>query len=220
MAADDPGDDLTDVEQLMRRASGAGELLEARPGPYDLAAMRAWGPDRTVRASVLRHLLLADEWPVQEKGVLLRGLRISGNLDLEGASLRYPLLLDRCYLPEPVSLTGASISLFVMKDCHAAGLAGDTLVVSRFLDLGGSTFAGPVRLMLADIRGGLNCRGCHLSNPGADGIVLFAERSKAGADVFLDMYPGHRQFVAEAVLRISGAPLPATSSSPRSQPAP
>ena len=36
------------------------------------------------------------------------------------------------------------MSMFVMKDCHAAGFAGDALTVSRFLDFGGSTFTGPV----------------------------------------------------------------------------
>lgn len=209
MATNDwrPGDDLTDVEQVMRSRSEAGELVEARPGPYDLAEMPAWGLDRTVRASVLRHLLLGNEWPVHENGVQLRGLRISGHLDLRGASLNSPLQIGACYLPEPVMLTGATISLFVMKDCYVAGLAGDMLVASQFLDFGGSTFAGPVRLMLADIRGGLSCRGCHLSNPSADGIVLFAERIKVGADVFLDKYPGQPQFVANGSLRMSGAAI-------------
>ena len=86
--------------------------------------------------------------------------------------------------------------MFVMKDCYLAGLAGDALVVSRFLDFGGTTFAGPVRLMLAMIEGGLSFRGCHLSGYGDDGVALWAERIKINGDAFLDQYPGELPFIA------------------------
>ena len=181
--------------------------LDVGPGPYDPAAMQTWGDDRTVRAAVLRHLLIGSEWPVRENGVQLRGLRISGHLDLGNADIRCPLLLDSCYLSEQVSLTGATASLLVIKNCLVASLFGDLLVVSRALDFSGSTFAGPVRLTLADIRGGLCFRGCQLRNPDGDGIVLFAERIKVGADLFLDMYPGQARFVADGALRMSGATI-------------
>ena len=80
----------------------------------------------------------------------MRGLQIIGQLDLEHASLRCPLPLECCYLPDGVAVTGATVSMFVMRNCQVAGLAGDALTVSRFLDFGGSTFTGPVRLMVAD----------------------------------------------------------------------
>ena len=202
-----PGEDLTELEQAVCHGSDLGVRLDVGPGPYDLAAMRTWGDDRTVRASVLRHLLVGNEWPVHENGVQLRGLRISGHLDLGNTNIRCPLLLDSCYLPEQVILTGAAASFLVMKDCHVAGLSGDTLMVSRVLDFSGSTFAGPVRLMLTDIRGGLYFRGCHLHNPDNDGIVLFAERIKVSDDVCFDMNPGQVRFVADGALRMSGATI-------------
>ena len=202
-----PGDDLTEAEQVMRDWSEAGALVDGGPGSCELTAMQAWGPDRMVRAAVLRHLLLSDDWPVHDKGVRLRGLQIIGQLDLEHAGLRCPLSLDCCYLPDGVAVTGATVSMFVMKDCQVAGLAGDALVVSRFLDFGGSTFTGPVRLMLAVIGGGLNFRGCHLSKAGDDGVVLWAERIRVDGDAFLDKYPGQRPFVADGGLRLSGATI-------------
>jgi hypothetical protein len=208
-AVDDwhPGEDLTELEQEVCHGSDRGMRLDVGPGPYDLAAMQAWEDDRTVRASVLRHLLVGSEWPVRENGVQLRGLRISGHLDLGNANIRCPLLLDSCYLSEQISLTGATASLLVMKDCLIAGLSGDMLVVSRALDFSGSTFASPVRLTLADIRGGLYFRGCHLRNPDSNGTVLFAERIKVGADFCLDMYPGQVRFVADGALSMSGATI-------------
>ena len=86
-------------------------------------------------------------------------------------------------------------------------MGGDALVVSQFLDFGGSTFTGPVRLMLAVIAGGLSFRGCHLSSPGDDGVVLWAERLRVDGDAFLDKYPRQRPFVADGGLRLSGATI-------------
>ena len=112
-----PGDALTEAEQLMRHAAEAGVPADGGESPCDLTAMQAWGPSRIVRAAVLRHLLLSSDWPVHDTGVQLRRLRIIGQLDLQHGSLRCPLLLDCCYLPDGVAVTGATVSLFVMKDC-------------------------------------------------------------------------------------------------------
>jgi hypothetical protein len=166
--------------------------------------MQAWGPDRTVRAAVLRHLLVTDEWPVHERGPQLKGLRIMGHLNLEPATLRRPLQMEGCYVPEGVSLTGATVSLWSMRNCQVAGLAGDALIVTRFLDFSGSAFSGPVRLMVADIRGGLSFRDCEFGNPDDDGVVLFAEGIKIDGYLLLDSSPGHA-FAADGTLRLSGA---------------
>ena len=196
---------LTEAEQMVRDCAVAGEPADGGPGPCELTAMQAWGRDRTVRAAVLRDLLLADDSQVHEKGVHLRGLRISGQLQLEHASLRRPLRLECCYLPDGVAVTGATVSMFVMRDCQVAGLLGDRLAASLVLDFGGSTFTGPVRLMRANVAGLLNFRGCRLSNPADDGTVLWAERIRIDGDAFLDKDPGQRPFVAEGGLFLSGA---------------
>lgn len=156
---------------------------------YGVAAgvtVTASGPQRKIRAAVLRHLLVCDDWPVHEKGVRLCGFRISGHLDLEGATLRCPLLLDSCYLAEPVVLTSATVSLLALTRCYVAGFKGDALVVTRHLDLGGSTFTEPLRLAGADITGGLSCRGTQLKGADREGRVLVADDMKAGSYVLLD----------------------------------
>ncbi len=201
-----PGDDLTEAEQVLCDGSATGALADGGPGPYELTDMQAWGRDRTVRAAVLRRLLVAEDWPVHVRGVQLRGLQIIGHLDLEHTTLRCPLQMEGCYVPGGLSLTGATVSLLSMQNYHVAGLAGDALIVPRFLDFGGSTFDGPVRLMVADIRGGLSFRGCVLDNPGEDGVVLFAERIKVDGDVLVDSQAG-RAFVADGSLRLSDATI-------------
>src|SRR5688572_6023357 len=99
--SDDPapsdwrGDDpLRPLEQQMIDQAAAREWIDLldQPAP-DLQAMQAWGPERTIRAAVLRYLLVEPKWPVHAKGV-----RISGRLDLEAATLRCPLRLSTCFL--------------------------------------------------------------------------------------------------------------------------
>jgi hypothetical protein len=88
-----PGVDLTPLEEKVVATAAAGEMVEVSGGSSN---METWEKERTVRAAVLRHLLVAVQWPVDEKGFGLRGVRISGRLDLRWAVVRCPLLLDYC----------------------------------------------------------------------------------------------------------------------------
>jgi hypothetical protein len=67
------GAELMPLEQEMRAKAAVGDLADRGAGPCDLADMQAWGKERAVRAAVLRYLLTADDWPVDAKGVRLRG---------------------------------------------------------------------------------------------------------------------------------------------------
>jgi hypothetical protein len=102
-----PDDPVEPPEQALLDHAVAGMRLDlAGDGRVDHESMNEWGPARTVRAAVLRQLLVEPQRPVHSKGVRLCGARISGRLDLESATVRCPLLLEDCYLdaPEPVAL--------------------------------------------------------------------------------------------------------------------
>ena len=168
--------------------------------------MEAWREDkeRTVRAAVLRHLLIADEWPVDAKGVRLRGVRISGLLDLKAATLRCPLSLDSCYLDasEPVCLDHAEALHVTLSRCWLrAGLTGEMLI-ARDLTLSRSIFTGPLRLAGASLTGGLNCGGARLITHDKYGYALWARGIKVGADVDLD-----EGFTAFGAVRLAGADI-------------
>src|ERR1035437_1693675 len=124
-----PGGDLTPLEEEMVAGAAGGRLVDRGEGPFNLAEMQTWTAERTVRAEVLRYLLVAGQWPIGEKGVWLRGVRICGHLDLEAAVLRCPLSLDCCYLDaaEPVCLDFATASRVTLAGCHLAGLTGEML---------------------------------------------------------------------------------------------
>ena len=171
----------------MVTAAARGTLVSRGKGPNELSEMRAWGKARTVRAEVLRYLLVEDRWMVAARGVRLQGVRIGGHLDLQVAELRCPLSLDSCYLdgPKP-TLDFARVSLLEIKGCHLAGLAAESLDVSKDLDLGGSTFASSVCLEGAAIEGKVNCGDIRLEGKYCDGDALIGNRLKVGGDLILD----------------------------------
>ena len=188
-----PGDDLWPLEVDMVDRATAGEPLDLGGGPLDpevmLEVMNAWGPERTIRAAVLRHVLVDKNQHVHAKGVHILGIRISGCLDLEGVTLRRPLRLENCYLdgPQP-DLDYATLSLLALTGCQLAGFSGDTLTVTKGLHLVGSMFTGPVRLPGADITGVLDCSAARLAGADGGGNALVAVGMKVGGDVFLNQF--------------------------------
>jgi hypothetical protein len=188
------------LAEEMRAKAAAGELLDGGAGPFDLAAMQLWGEERTVSAAVLRDLLVGGQWPVHAKGVRLRGVKISGLLDLEGATLRCPLSLDSCYLEadDPVCLDHATASRVALTGCQLAGLTA-SMLTARQIDLSRSTLrGGPLCLMSANITDGLICSGARLGAD-QDGNALVAGGMKVGGSVYLDQYLDDRFTAAGAV---------------------
>jgi len=185
-----PDDPVEPPEQALLDHAVAGMRLDlAGDGRVDHESMNEWGPARTVRAAVLRQLLVEPQRPVHSKGVRLRGARISGRLDLESATVRCPLLLEDCYLdgPESVVLDYATVHLIVLSRCRVVGgLTADLLVVTKGLDLGGSAFEGVVRLLGAEITGQLSFRGAKLTGTDIEGNALVGDGMKVGSNVLLD----------------------------------
>lgn len=167
-----PGDDLSSVECRMLEMAEAGE-------PFDPGE----GSERTIRAGVLRHLLVDTEWDVQPKGVQICGVQILGNLDLESANVRCPLRLEKCHL-YGVILNYATVSLVEITHCQLASLAGHALVVTRDLNLDHSMSTERFWLLGADIAGQLLCREATLT--GTENYALVADGMKVGGDVFFD----------------------------------
>jgi hypothetical protein len=118
---------------------------------------------------VLRHLLTQADWPVDAKGVRLRGAVISGHLDLEAVALRCPLRLEECVFsdPRPVALSFATAPLIVFSRCQLAGVSGDSLQVTANFEIRESMITGPVVLSGARIGGALICSGSQLGVNGS-----------------------------------------------------
>jgi hypothetical protein len=198
--------ELTEPELRVRKAAETGQPVDLRvhtPEQDDPAKGATWTAARMVRAKLLVKLLTraipAHQTPPY--GVKLRGARIIGALDLEGAILTRPLLLRGCYLDEPINLREAQAPAIRLPGCHVPGLAADQVDIKGNLELDNEfTAEGEVSLIAAHIGGRFNCNGARLRRSNPEQCALRA----SGLTVEQDMYC-REKFHAEGEVRLVGA---------------
>jgi hypothetical protein len=139
---------LTPAERrLLERVADGEEADFSAPdeGQNDPTQGAAWGPERTIRAAFL-HWLCTDAQAaacVPPKGIRIRGARIEGPLDFEGARLLHRLSLIRCAIPEGILLTDARARRIDLSGSYIRGLHADGLAVEGDLVLSGARLENP-----------------------------------------------------------------------------
>ncbi|MFJ3924317.1 membrane-associated oxidoreductase [Streptomyces sp. NPDC090022] len=197
--------DLTPAERRVRDAFPRGEGVDFRTGPEELSGDGAsWGPERTVRAEVLRALLVGG--PTEDgrvAGLKLYGARITGKLDLKYAVVDHPVRLRSCWFERKPLLYGAQLRAVVLADSTLPGLTAANVRVDIVLRLSCCTLNGPVRLAGARITGGLFLQGAVIRTGSlpdeADEPPLQLNHAEIGTDIIAGDLTVHGQF------RINGA---------------
>ncbi|MFD9125029.1 oxidoreductase [Kitasatospora sp. NPDC059571] len=149
--------------------AGFGELGAAEQrlwdaSPADAVDLRD-GEDRTVRAEVVAALLLRgpDGAAARVGGLRLTGARITGQLDLTGAAVAYPVTFTDCTFDRQVLLRGATMRSTTFHACRIAGLDGWLLRVDGNLCFEDSAVEGRLTLTRAHITGELRLSGATLT---------------------------------------------------------
>ncbi|WP_433651094.1 hypothetical protein ACQP2C_00215 [Micromonospora zamorensis] len=206
----------TAVEQRLIESVARGEVLDlAGEGPVDEEAMRSWGDDHAISASVIRELvrgrLVSEPDP---HGLRLRGARILGQIDLENVTSDLALELRDCLLPDGVNLRNARLSAVALSGCRieqAHGSADAALEATRcsawalsldWSTVTAGTVAAAIRLAAARV-GTLDCRGARWENsigPALDADGLTVEQSVFLNDGFTATSPS-----ARGTIRLLGA---------------
>ncbi|QTD98383.1 hypothetical protein [Streptomyces cyanogenus] len=118
--------ELTPAERRVRDAFPLGEGVDFRQDrDEDPEQGGSWGPERTLRAEVLRELLL--DGPVREgriAGLKVTGARITGRLDLKYGTVGHPVRLRSCHFEEAPDLYGAQVGALVLSDSALRGCPG------------------------------------------------------------------------------------------------
>ena len=180
--------DLTPAERRVWDAFPLGEGVDFREGEdEDPAQGASWGPERTLRAEVLRELLL--DGPARDgriAGLKVWGARITGVLDLMYGTVDHPVRLRTCHFDETPNLYGASIPALVLTDSVLPGLTAGTLRVDGTLRITCCRIAGPVRLAGARISGALFANQARLGrlDQVCEEPVLHLSHAEVGADVW------------------------------------
>ncbi|AKJ13353.1 membrane-associated oxidoreductase [Streptomyces incarnatus] len=180
--------DLTPAERRVWDAFPLGAAVDFRDGEdEDPEQGAAWGPERTLRAEVLRELLLGG--PVREgriAGLKVWGARITGELHLMYGTVDHPVRLRACHFDEAPNLYGARIRALVLTDSVLPGLTAGTLHVDGALRITCCRITGPVRLAGARISGALFANQARLGLLGQAGEepALQLSHAEVGADVW------------------------------------
>ncbi|MFI9065880.1 membrane-associated oxidoreductase [Streptomyces sp. NPDC053429] len=198
-------DDLTPAERRVWDAFPRGEGVDFREEPGDSSVDGAgWGPGRTVRAEVLRALLLGARPAAagQVAGLKIKGARIIGALDLRYAVVDHPIRLRDCWFERKPLLYGAQLKALVLGFSTLPGLTAATVRVEVVLRLSCCRITGPVRLQGARIAGGLFLQGAVIDPaPGEEAgeAALQLNHAEIGTDIIANDLTVHGQ------LRLNGA---------------
>ncbi|AKZ59361.1 hypothetical protein SAM23877_6316 [Streptomyces ambofaciens ATCC 23877] len=198
--------DLTPAEARVWRAFATGTHVDFRTaGDEDPAGGGSWGPERTVRAGVLRALLL--DGPRQEGEVAalsLAGARVTGTLELQYATVDHPVRLRHCHFEEAPRLYAARLREVNLSESAIPGLTAHAVRVEGVLRLTRARFGGVVRLGGAEVTGSLYLESADIHAPDTEGPVLQLNQAVLGADLWA---PGLR---ARGEVRLTGARVAGT----------
>ncbi|MFJ9647392.1 oxidoreductase [Streptomyces sp. NPDC004244] len=154
--ADEEPADLGDAERLMWRAFRTGSVcdLSARAAELDDPhGDRIWDARRSVRADVVSLLLLHGPPPVPGRvaSLKLRGVRITGRLDLSGGTVEPYVELQSCRFDSEVQLSEARFGTLRLVDCAIPRLDASRLHTEGDLHLPRCRVARGIRLTDAQI---------------------------------------------------------------------
>jgi hypothetical protein len=170
--------DLTQAEQQL-----ISNLQKADPtGRCEDVSRQSVMPE--VRAELVRALCFRckPQIPSGPKGIVIEGYKIIGALDLEGASLEFPLRLRACDFDSQLTLTSASLKeLDLMSSNLFKGLTGNELRITGDLILDFSIVSGLILLSSARIKRVMSCEGAEFLNPGH--VTLDATGISIGLDL-------------------------------------
>ncbi|WP_314220941.1 membrane-associated oxidoreductase [Streptomyces zaehneri] len=150
--------DLTPAEQRLWRAFATGRTVDFRTQGEEN------GPERSVRAAVLRALLLnGPREPGEIAALKVAGARVTGLLDLRYAAVDSMIRLVHCRFDEAPRLVGAQLNYVSLRDCELPGLDASHTRIDGGLRLTRCRVGGQVHLSRAQISGALYLDGAEVT---------------------------------------------------------
>ncbi|MFD9121033.1 pentapeptide repeat-containing protein [Streptomyces bottropensis] len=198
--------ELTAAERRVWDAFPLGAAVDfttAGPGTAEggtAADGSGWGPERTVRARVLRALLLTAPQEEGEVAALkIAGARITGRLDLKYATVDSVVRLSECHFDEVPDFSGAQFTYLNLTKSVLPGLRSARMRVDGGLRLTECRFRGPVRLHGSQISGALFMERAEFRGQDGDEPVLQLNQATVGDDIWAPEMRAHGQ------VRLTGA---------------
>jgi hypothetical protein len=182
-------------------------LLEAcrSVNPLELGQERPSSPtaDNSIRPAFLRFLMLGGDKDavLHEKGVMLFGAYLDGDLDLENSSLRHPAVIEQCHINGKVNLRWARIFSHIhLNHTSVEQIEGYRLRASNGLSFEGIISRGRIMLADAEIDGILSFSHGSIKCDDDHKIALYCDRIRVTGSVFL-----RNEFEAFGEIRFTNA---------------
>ncbi|MEU6034595.1 hypothetical protein ABZ801_04235 [Actinomadura sp. NPDC047616] len=177
---------LTPAERRVRRAFAKGEMVDFRRDEDENATDGdTWGPERTVRAEVLRALLLGEPAAGGEvAGLWVLGARITGLLSLDDAAIPHSIRLLACHFERPLMLYGAHVRRLNLRASYLPALEATGVTVDGGLRITDCDIPGQVWLGGARVEGPLFLDGAHVGDEDEDAEALHVNHVTVGNDLW------------------------------------
>jgi hypothetical protein len=180
--------ELTEPEQALWQAFPRGAWVDLGAG--DLAADdpgRApdWPESRVIRAEVISALLLgaADTEPGHAPGVRIRGARITGRLDLMGATVTCPLICEHCSFDEEIRFVESVTRTVRIVHSRLPAFNGTRMRLDGILNLWACQITGVLRLDQAKVTGQLCLRDAVIGGSGGtEAVAAFGLAVEGGVE--------------------------------------
>ncbi len=133
-------DEISEAELL--KCAADGHVFDGDDG----------GTRRLVAAGLLRRLVYQLKDRVDPRGIRLRNARVSGQLDIAGLEIPFPLRFEACEFDTPLTAEGARLSGMAVTGSVLPGLLANGVRIRRDLDLSRSRVAGSHRTTASESR--------------------------------------------------------------------
>ncbi|HUY27924.1 MAG TPA: hypothetical protein VMV27_10935 [Candidatus Binataceae bacterium] len=182
---------LSAAERMTVRAAPERELkwLGPAPGPgaagNDVTQAEKWGPERTVRAAILRWLYRDPQAYalMDQSGLGIAAARISGLLDLSFLTIGKPITIFQCYIPGGIDASNSKLRTLDLRASRTGAVSVDMATIEGDLEMQFGRYAS-VSLFRAKIGGSLDLSGARVIGAGADSIS--AQEARIGGDAEFD----------------------------------
>jgi hypothetical protein len=205
--------DLTPAEIKLLQAAPTGDCAVCGPNNRDddplndPAKADEWGQERRVRPDLIRWICVDRQAKeiVDPRGIQIYGAKISERLDLSYTTVPFGLTLTRCRVLGQTYLVDIEIVELDFQGCWVDSIVADLAKVKGAVFLrAGFHSTGEVRLLGAQIGGGLLCGGATFDNLPRAGIPGSGEALKADLAVVQGSICLNKGFRAKGEVRLLG----------------
>ncbi|SFP30831.1 hypothetical protein SAMN05660464_2707 [Geodermatophilus dictyosporus] len=143
----------------------------------------SWPSERRIPAAAIREALLGRDLKPAPEGLVIRGADITGTLNLDYASVPFPLVINHSRFNRPLTARHACVKYLSLASSHLPGVRLDDSVIDSWVVLDESVVAGYVSAI--QLRAGLfSATRMELKAEGGRALIL--DRANIQGSVYFD----------------------------------